>query len=57
MSRELTADAAIIGAGAAGLLCAGTAARRGRRIVLIERNSRPARKPVFTASLPSRSRP
>ena len=48
MSRELTADAAIIGAGAAGLLCAGTAARRGRRIVLIERNSRPARKLMIT---------
>lgn len=33
-------DVIVIGGGAAGLLCAFTAARRGRRVVLLERNAR-----------------
>lgn len=33
-------DAIIIGAGAAGLMCAGEAARRGRRVLVLERASR-----------------
>jgi len=37
-------DVLIIGGGAAGLMCAITAGRRGRRVVLIERNPRPGRK-------------
>jgi hypothetical protein len=35
---------AIVGAGPAGLLAAGTAARRGHTVTLYERNPRPARK-------------
>jgi predicted Rossmann fold flavoprotein len=38
------ADAIVIGAGAAGLLCAGTAAQRGRRVLLLEKTQGPARK-------------
>jgi predicted Rossmann fold flavoprotein len=38
------ADAIVIGAGAAGLLCAGTAAKRGRRVLLLEKMREPARK-------------
>ncbi len=37
-------DVAIIGAGAAGLFCAATAARRGRRVVLLEHNPAPGAK-------------
>jgi predicted Rossmann fold flavoprotein len=37
-------DAIVIGAGAAGLICAGTAARRGRRVLLLEKTQAPARK-------------
>ena len=37
-------DAIILGAGAAGLFCAAVAARRGRRIVVLERSSEPGRK-------------
>ncbi len=33
-------DVIVIGAGAAGLMCAFTAARRGRRVALLERNAR-----------------
>jgi predicted Rossmann fold flavoprotein len=38
------ADAIVIGAGAAGLICAGTAARRGRRVLLLEKMREPAKK-------------
>lgn len=38
----------VVGGGAAGLLTAGTAAESGREVVLIERNSRPARKVMIT---------
>jgi predicted Rossmann fold flavoprotein len=41
-------DVAIIGAGAAGLFCAATAARRGRRVVLLEHNAEPGAKIVIS---------
>jgi predicted Rossmann fold flavoprotein len=37
-------DAIILGAGAAGLMCAIEAGRRGRRVVILERASRPGKK-------------
>ncbi len=37
-------DAIILGAGAAGLFCAGVAGQRGRRILLIDHNDEPGRK-------------
>jgi hypothetical protein len=37
-------DAIILGAGAAGLMCALTAGRRGRRVLVLERNQRPGAK-------------
>jgi predicted Rossmann fold flavoprotein len=45
---ENTADAIVIGAGAAGLMCAGAAARRGRKVLLLEKMERPARKLLIT---------
>jgi predicted Rossmann fold flavoprotein len=39
-----TFDAIILGAGAAGLMCALTAGRRGRRVVVLERNPQPGAK-------------
>ncbi|MBQ2677126.1 MAG: NAD(P)/FAD-dependent oxidoreductase [Clostridia bacterium] len=44
----MNADVAIIGGGAAGLICAGFAAGRGLDTVIIERNSRMARKVMIT---------
>jgi len=41
-------DVAIIGGGAAGLFCAMTAARRGRRVVVFEHNSEVGRKIVIS---------
>lgn len=41
-------DAVIVGAGASGLVCAGFAANRGRRVVLLEKMERPARKLMIT---------
>ncbi len=38
----------IIGAGAAGLMAAGTAAKRGLDVTVLERNKRPARKVMIT---------
>lgn len=38
----------VVGAGAAGLLAAGTAAQRGLHVTLLERNARPARKVMIT---------
>jgi predicted Rossmann fold flavoprotein len=43
MARE-TADAVVVGAGAAGLMCAMEAGKRGRRVVVLEHNSRIGRK-------------
>ena len=37
-------DVAVIGAGAAGMMCAATAGRRGRRVVLIDHATKPAEK-------------
>ena len=37
-------DAIIVGGGAAGLLCAFTAGRRGRRVLVLEHNDRPGEK-------------
>jgi predicted Rossmann fold flavoprotein len=43
--RAMTAfDVAVIGAGAAGLFCAATAARRGRRVVVLEHGAAPGAK-------------
>jgi len=41
-------DAIVVGGGAAGLMCAGTAARRGLRVLLCEQGPRPARKVRIT---------
>ena len=41
---DRTYDAMILGAGAAGLLCAATAAQRGRSVVVLERAPEPGRK-------------
>jgi hypothetical protein len=43
MARE-TVDAVVVGAGAAGLMCAIEAGKRGRRVVVLEHNPRIARK-------------
>ncbi|HEY1255605.1 MAG TPA: aminoacetone oxidase family FAD-binding enzyme, partial [Terracidiphilus sp.] len=37
-------DVIVLGAGAAGLICAATAGQRGRRVALLEHNGRPGRK-------------
>jgi predicted Rossmann fold flavoprotein len=37
-------DVIVLGAGAAGLLCASVAGRRGRRVALLEHNTQPGRK-------------
>ncbi len=44
----MTYNAIIIGGGAAGLLCAGTAARRGLSVLVTEGRERPARKILVT---------
>ncbi len=41
-------DVLIIGAGAAGLMAAGTASMAGKSVILLERNDRPARKVMIT---------
>lgn len=37
-------DVIVLGAGAAGLMCAAVAGQRGRRVLLLERNTQPGRK-------------
>ena len=37
-------DVVVVGAGAAGLMCAATAARRGRRVLVLDHNDQPGRK-------------
>jgi predicted flavoprotein YhiN len=39
-----TSDLIVIGAGAAGLMCAITAARRGRSVVVLERSNKTGKK-------------
>ena len=41
-------DVAVVGAGAAGMIAAGTAANRGFSVTLVERNERPGRKLMIT---------
>ncbi|HEY0426900.1 MAG TPA: NAD(P)/FAD-dependent oxidoreductase [Pyrinomonadaceae bacterium] len=41
-------DAIVIGAGAAGLFCAAAAARRGRRVLVVEHNSQIGRKIIIS---------
>ncbi len=43
-SQPSTYDAIILGAGAAGLMCAAVAGQRGRRVLLIEHADRPGKK-------------
>jgi predicted Rossmann fold flavoprotein len=47
MARE-TVDAVVVGAGAAGLMCAIEAGRRGRRVVVLEHNPQIARKVLIS---------
>src|SRR6476619_4263935 len=44
MAPKPSPDVVIIGAGAAGLMCALTAAERGREVLLIERSNKPGKK-------------
>ena len=41
-------DVIVVGGGAAGLMCAGTAARRGKKVLLLEKMPRPGRKILVT---------
>ena len=41
-------DLIVIGAGAAGMMAAGTAAEEGARVLLLEKNARPGRKLMIT---------
>ena len=50
MEKEDKFDVAIIGAGPAGIMAAGTAARQGLRVVLIEKNSAPGKKLLLTGN-------
>lgn len=44
MKSAVKTDIAVLGAGAAGLMCALTAGRRGRKVTVLERNDRPGKK-------------
>ena len=48
MKQDSEYDAVIIGAGASGCVAAGYAAQNGRKVLLLERNKRPARKILVT---------
>lgn len=48
MPPQHTYDAVIAGGGAAGLFCALTAGRRGRRVAVLERGERPGRKVIIS---------
>ncbi|MFC4296239.1 NAD(P)/FAD-dependent oxidoreductase [Novosphingobium tardum] len=41
-------DAIVLGAGAAGMMCAATAGQRGKRVLLIDHNAQPGRKIVIS---------
>jgi predicted Rossmann fold flavoprotein len=43
-SEPRTFDVIVVGAGAAGLMCAATAGQRGRRVALVDHNAQPGRK-------------
>jgi predicted Rossmann fold flavoprotein len=45
---KIKSDVVVIGAGAAGMMAAGHAAKRGLDVILIERNDRPGRKLMIT---------
>ena len=48
MTRDNTLRVIVVGGGAAGLVCAGFAAKNGCRVTVLERNERPARKVMIT---------
>jgi len=48
MTRENTLRVIVVGGGAAGLVCAGFAAKNGCQVTVLERNERPARKVMIT---------
>ena len=48
MERDKTLHTIVVGGGAAGLVCAGFAAKNGCRVTVLERNERPARKVMIT---------
>ncbi|MDD9909647.1 MAG: NAD(P)/FAD-dependent oxidoreductase [Ahrensia sp.] len=43
-SRGHTHDVIVLGAGGAGLMCAGVASQRGRKVLLVDHNKQPGRK-------------
>ncbi|MBQ7856603.1 MAG: NAD(P)/FAD-dependent oxidoreductase [Alistipes sp.] len=47
-TTETTYDVVVVGAGAAGLMAAGTAARNGAKVLLLEKMEKPARKVRIT---------
>jgi len=47
---ENTFDVIIIGAGASGMICAVTAARRGKKVLLLDKNPKPGRKILYTGN-------
>lgn len=48
MAADFNYDVIVVGAGAAGCVAAGYAAQNGRRVLVLERNKRPARKILVT---------
>lgn len=48
MNQTYEFDAIVIGAGAAGMMAAGTAAQNGMRVLLLEKKERPGRKLMIT---------
>ncbi len=48
MTSDKALQVVVVGGGAAGLVCAGFAAKNGCRVTVLERNDRPARKVMIT---------
>ena len=48
MNQEKKFDAIVIGAGPAGMMAAGTAAKQGLRVLLVEKKERPGKKLAIT---------